>query len=152
MDDGDQSKTRKCCNAVKKLAFVEVRKSSGGISLRLRSSKKDEELSSSKMKSEKNLHLELLEWMLLRRISLMLSRVIYFEFLGVPEFMHHFVESFTSFVDQSAKKIVFCCKRIIEYETCVKYSFSNCHFGSIKVETSVLFKVDYFLFYFADIV
>ena len=61
---------------MKKFACVEVWKSTSEISLRLRSSKEDEELSSSEMKSEKSLHSKLVQWMLLRRISLMLMWVV----------------------------------------------------------------------------
>ena len=65
----------------------------------------------------------------------MISRIIYFEFLGKPEFSQNFDESCISFINCSAEIIVFRGEKRIEYENRVRGSFTNCCFSSIKVSS-----------------
>ena len=78
-------------------------------------------------------------------ICLMFCRIINFEFLGVPEFSHDFIESFTSFIDSRTKIIVFRGERRTEFENRVRGSFTNGDFRAIKVKSGAMFF--FFLFY-----
>ena len=102
-----------------------------------------------KISEENHCFLRFVKRMLLRSISLVAFRIVNLYFLSVSKFKEYFIKSVTSFVYGYSKVVIFCCERGIENKNRVWSSFADGKFWAIEVETSILFKIYFFLFVFA---